>query len=102
MESVTAGNARLHMRDILSAVERGEQVMITRYDRPTAVVAPVAGAGAVVTEYGRLHKSGDVLTWETEPPPPAANLIANPLRQGGRVYRRRVIVVEDWTEVGEP
>ena len=38
MESYTAGDARLHMRDILSAVDRGERVMITRYKTPTAVV----------------------------------------------------------------
>lgn len=40
MESYTAGEARLHMRDILGAVERGERVMITRYSTPTAVVVP--------------------------------------------------------------
>lgn len=40
MKSYTSGEARLKMRDILSAVERGEQVVITRYETPTALVVP--------------------------------------------------------------
>jgi len=40
MESYAAGLARRHIREILSAVERGEKVMITRYKTPTAVVVP--------------------------------------------------------------
>jgi antitoxin (DNA-binding transcriptional repressor) of toxin-antitoxin stability system len=41
MESYRANEARLKMRDILTAVERGEHVQIQRYDTPTAVVVPV-------------------------------------------------------------
>lgn len=44
MESYTAGDARLRMRDILSTVERGEQVLITRYETPTAVMVPIEWA----------------------------------------------------------
>lgn len=41
MESYRANEARVKMRDILTAVERGEHVQIQRYDTPTAVVVPV-------------------------------------------------------------
>ena len=40
MESYHANEARLKMRDILTAVERGEHIEIKRYDTPTAVVVP--------------------------------------------------------------
>jgi prevent-host-death family protein len=105
MEPVPAGDARLHFRDILSAVERGERVVITRYKTPTAVVVPVAEAGPVVTEYGQVRKSGDCVVWDTAPyieaAYPLAKRIENTRRDDGKVYRRRVIVVEDWTEVDE-
>lgn len=52
MESYTAGDARLKMREILSAVERGEQVLITRYETPTAVVVPVEWAERARTALG--------------------------------------------------
>ena len=38
MKSYRANEARLKMRDVLSAVERGEHVEIQRYDTPTAIV----------------------------------------------------------------
>jgi antitoxin (DNA-binding transcriptional repressor) of toxin-antitoxin stability system len=38
MRSYQSHDARLKMRDILSAVERGEHVEIKRYDTPTAIV----------------------------------------------------------------
>lgn len=38
MKSYRADAARRKMRDILSAVERGEHVELRRYDTPTAVV----------------------------------------------------------------
>ena len=41
METYRANEARLKMRDILTAVERGEHVQIQRYDTPTAIVVPV-------------------------------------------------------------
>jgi prevent-host-death family protein len=101
VESYTAGDARLKMRDILSAVERGERVMITRYDTPTAVVVSPAEAGEVVAEYGQERESGDYLVWGDDPEYPAAHRVEYAARTGGKVRRRRVIVVEDWTEVSE-
>lgn len=41
MKSYRADAARREMRDILTAVERGEHVEIKRYDTPTAIVVPV-------------------------------------------------------------
>jgi hypothetical protein len=40
MREYQASKARLHMRDILSAVEHGEHVAIKRYETQTAVVVP--------------------------------------------------------------
>lgn len=40
MKSYRADAARRKMRDILTAVERGEHVQLQRYDTPTAVVVP--------------------------------------------------------------
>ena len=50
MESYHANEARLKMRDILTAVERGEHIEIKRYETPTAVVVPV-GWYETVTAY---------------------------------------------------
>ena len=41
MKSYRADAARREMRDILTAVERGEQIEIKRYETPTAIVVPV-------------------------------------------------------------
>jgi len=40
MKSYRADAARREMRDILTAVERGEHIEIKRYDTPTAIVVP--------------------------------------------------------------
>jgi len=40
MKSYQSGDARLKMREILTAVERGEHIGILRYDTPTAIVVP--------------------------------------------------------------
>jgi antitoxin (DNA-binding transcriptional repressor) of toxin-antitoxin stability system len=40
MDSYGANEARLKMRDILTAVERGEHVELKRYDTPTGVIVP--------------------------------------------------------------
>jgi antitoxin (DNA-binding transcriptional repressor) of toxin-antitoxin stability system len=41
MESYRANDARLKMREILSAVERGEHIELKRYDTPTGVIVPL-------------------------------------------------------------
>ena len=57
----------------------------------------------VVTEYGLLMSSGGFLTFNTSPEVekiyPTDQKIANEIRTGGHVYRRRIAVVEDWEEV---
>jgi hypothetical protein len=64
-------------------------------------------AGEVVTEYGLAHKGGDWTVWNTAPHLEAAWPLAKRIEdyrryQGAKVYRRRVIVVEDWAEVDAP
>ena len=62
-----------------------------------------AEAGEVVTEHAQLMSGGGFHVWNTEPYIeeiyPLAEKIKAGQRFGGKVYRRRVIVVEDWTEV---
>jgi len=57
----------------------------------------------VVVEHGQLYSSGAMLVRnghpEIEKVYPLAEWIVNSKRDGGKVYRRQVIVVEDWTEV---
>ena len=40
METYRANEARLKMRDILTALDRGEHVQLQRYDTPTGIVVP--------------------------------------------------------------
>jgi hypothetical protein len=60
----------------------------------------------ITTEYGQQFKGGGYDLWNTAPYVervyPVAERIKDERRNGGKVYRRRVIVVEDWTEVAEP
>jgi antitoxin (DNA-binding transcriptional repressor) of toxin-antitoxin stability system len=42
MESYGANEARIKMRDILTAVERGDHVELRRYDTPTGVIVPAS------------------------------------------------------------
>lgn len=53
----------------------------------------------VAVEYGTVRKSGDWTVWNTEP---LAERIEHARANGGKVYRRRVIIVEDWAEVDAP
>lgn len=65
-----------------------------------------AGAGETAVEYANEMSGGGLHVWNTEPDIleiyPLADKIRHGLRHGGKVYRRRVIVVEDWEEVTEP
>lgn len=60
-------------------------------------------AGPVVTEHAHMMSGGGYHVWNTEPyieeVYPLAQRIEHGQRFGGKVYRRRVIVVEDWAEV---
>lgn len=65
-----------------------------------------AGAtGETVTEYAQLDGNGVFLVWDTDPDSEARFPLAERIRAarsyGGRIFRRRVIVVEDWEEVTE-
>ena len=61
MESYGANEARLKMRDILSAVERGEPVELKRYDTPTGVIVPVDWFDAVDDLLADLAAGGAAL-----------------------------------------
>ena len=56
-----------------------------------------------ITEHAELMSGGGYHVWNTAPYIerifPLTEKIKAGQRFGGRVYRRRVIVVEDWTEV---
>jgi hypothetical protein len=71
--------------------------------RLTREWAIVMGDASVVTEHAQLMSGGGYHVWNTEPCIeeiyPLAQKIKAAQRFGGKVYRRRVIVVEDWTEV---
>jgi hypothetical protein len=59
----------------------------------------------VVAEYGEQLSGGGWQTWNTAPHiekiyPLAQKIEAH--RRHGKVYRRRIVVVEDWAEVAEP
>ena len=41
MKSYRSNEARLKMRDVLTAVEQGEHVQFQRYDTPTGVLVPL-------------------------------------------------------------
>jgi len=65
-----------------------------------AAVEVVTG---ITVEYGEIRRSGDAVVWTNAPEALAAwpheARIGYVRLDGGKVYRRRVIVVEDWTEV---
>lgn len=57
----------------------------------------------VVTEYGTRANDGGFDVWPPDNPEyPTDRRIRHALRNGQTVIRRRVVVVEDWTEVDAP
>lgn len=60
----------------------------------------------LVDEYGTRLGGGGYQTWDTSPRSeeiyPLAKRIEHARRDHGGAYRRRVIVVEEWTEVDAP
>lgn len=63
-------------------------------------------AGEAVTEYAQLDGNGVFLVWDSGPDAerrfPLAKRIRSARSAGGLIFRRRMIVVEDWEEVAEP
>jgi hypothetical protein len=61
--------------------------------------------GEATVEYAHEMASGDYHLWNTEPWTdeiyPLADRIRSGQRDYGSVYRRRVVVIEDWAEVAE-
>jgi hypothetical protein len=61
---------------------------------PTWLRQLVAGTLSAAVEYATQVRGGDMLVWDDSP----AWRIAEVQRTGGRVLRRRVIVLDDWHE----
>jgi hypothetical protein len=70
---------------------------------PDALARAALEAAEPVTEHAHMMSGGGYHVWNTEPyiekVYPLAQRIEHGQRFGGKVYRRRVIVVEDWAEV---
>ena len=62
MESYRANEARLKMREILTAVERGEHIELKRYDTPTGVIVPAGW-------YEGIQAALDAATGSQKPDP---------------------------------
>ena len=62
--------------------------------------------GKPVTEYGLLMSDGGFHVRNPDPAIerlyPVAEWIKHQRRTGGHVYRRRVVVVEQWIEITQP
>ena len=74
-------------------------------ERLEAFLAGFADRQPPEVEYGELLSSGGYQTWNTEPYIEKIYPLAERLehhRQHGKVYRRQIIVLDDWTEVTEP
>lgn len=61
MTSVTASDARAALPELLTRVENGEEVIITRHGRPVAVLVPPGAlrsrrADAVLADSERIHE----------------------------------------------
>jgi hypothetical protein len=56
----------------------------------------------VVEEYGQLMSAGSVQVWDLSPEMldiyPLDRRIEHGKRHGGRVLRRRIIIIDDWEE----
>lgn len=63
-------------------------------------------AGEVSTEYAQLDGNGVFLVWDSSPDAESGFPLAERIRlarsYGGLIFRRRVIVAEDWEQVAEP
>lgn len=57
----------------------------------------------LVAEYGVQLSDGGFEVWPPDNSDyPTVKRLGHALRDGRKVYRRRIIVVEDWTEVDAP
>jgi hypothetical protein len=88
------------------SAERELYPWVDEAGNPTCITLAHEPGTATVTEYGTISKSGDRMVWDTAPyiekVYPLTQRIEDTLLNGGEVYQRRVIVVEDWAEVDAP
>ncbi|MCS6841149.1 MAG: type II toxin-antitoxin system Phd/YefM family antitoxin [Roseiflexaceae bacterium] len=68
---LNSDDARTRWRDILDAANRGEDVVIARYGKPTAVVIPIADYEALQEELEDLRAArraqAALETWRKDP-----------------------------------
>jgi hypothetical protein len=67
MRSYQSGDARLKMREILTAVERGEHVELKRYDTPTGVIVPQEWYERAAERMTQEPGDGEILRRMTSP-----------------------------------
>jgi hypothetical protein len=110
---VTAIPAWLHLSPdttaagvVVQAVDKAtggceDDATIARYVVEALTAAGMLPAGAPVVEHALGYKSGDMqVRWSgADRIYPLADWIPDQQQNGGKVYRRTVIVVDDWTEV---
>lgn len=86
----------IHMRRLAESAGRG-----TDWE----LVVGGAGLPEPVAEYGLLYSGGGYLTRNAAPEIeriyPVAEWVRDELGSGGHVFRRRIVVVEDWEEITE-
>lgn len=88
------------VRTILAALADAK-LLVTVEERRLMDALLARPRGETVTEYGTRYTGGGVLVWPTDTPElvrifPLADRIEAGQRNGGKVVRRRVIVVDDW------
>lgn len=102
-------------RERAEAAELAHRAMLTSYigkpppilrgdaDRMVAALLKAGWTppGGTVVEHAEQYTSGAMLVRypEIEHVYPLAEWITDQQRHGGRIFKRRVIVVDDWTEV---
>lgn len=90
------------MIENVGRVLRGERPIgmeVRRQIRNALTAALAIVERSAVTEYGAAYKSGDVQVWADDDEYPVVRRIVNHQRMGGAVITRRVIVLDEWTEV---
>lgn len=107
-------------RDLSEQITNAEQRLEGLYGTRSVVMAEAKDAGATdaqladaagtagpeTTEYAQRYAGGSMLVRNPHPDIerifPVAEWIRAEQQLGGKIYRRRIVVLEDWTEVTKP
>lgn len=106
LESVVGESLEKHFGVLEAAIAQARTEEIDKYfdlQKQLPEVTTITGEPEV--EYAQSLPGGGMQTWKTgsveEAIYPLGKRLLHTMRYGGRVYRRRILVVEDWTEVDE-